>query len=72
MRGWSFFLEGIRDAATDLLTDEIGGTQRERIAGAIKESENWPRAEPHTKGYIFTLMMIDALLQMPGEDDNES
>jgi hypothetical protein len=61
MLGWSFFIEGMRDACTDLLDNELGGTQRERIEGAIREAvlSEWPRDEPHTKGYLFLLAALD-------------
>jgi len=68
MKGWSFFLEGIKDACQDLLTDEIGGTQRERIAGNLRVAEDWPDDDPHTKGYRYALGAIDLYLDSADGD----
>lgn len=71
MKGWSYFIEGMRDACTDLLDNELGGTQRERIEGARREAQlaGWPTNEPHTKGYLYALGALDLYLDSADGDD---
>lgn len=68
MKNWSFFLEGMRDACTDLLDIETGGTQRQRVNNMMLGSDHWPLDDAHTKGYRYALSAIDLYLDQVEPD----
>jgi hypothetical protein len=58
---WLQFVEGVRDAMTDLLDDEVGGTPEEVVAANIANASGYEDA-PRGEGYRLGCALVVAYL----------